>query len=120
MHELLRSLKIKSVYYRILEIKNNTLFPGDQDLYPGVYVIDIAKNILKKNKFSNFDNYDLIFNDLKSSCIEEAMNLIKNDLKELGIVHDNFVSENYIVNQKLVEKALDFLKRKNYVYEGIL
>lgn len=40
------------------------------------------------------------------------MNLIKNDLKELGIVHDNFVSENYIVNQKLVEKALDFLKKK--------
>ena len=111
---------VKSVYFRILEIKNNTLFPDDQDLYPGEYVIDIAKNILKKNKFSNFDNYDLIFNDLKSSCIEEAMNLIKNDLKELGIVHDNFVSENYIVNQKLVEKALDFLKKKNYVYEGIL
>ena len=111
---------VKSVYFRILEIKDNTLFPDDQDLYPGEYVIDIAKNILKKNKFSNFDNYDLIFNDLKSSCIEEAMNLIKNDLKELGIVHDNFVSENYIVNQKLVEKALDFLKKKNYVYEGIL
>ncbi len=103
---------VKSVYYRILQIKNNTLFPGYQDLYPGEYVIDIAKNILKKNKFFSFDNYDLIFNDLKSSCIEEAMNLIKNDLKELGIVHDNFVSENYIVNQKLVEKALDFLKRK--------
>ena len=45
---------VKSVYYRILEIKNNTLFPGDQDLYPGEYVIDIAKNILKKNKFSNY------------------------------------------------------------------
>ena len=111
---------VKSVYFRILEIKNNSLFPNDQDLYPGEYVVDIAKSILKKNKFSNFDNYDLIFNDLKSSCIEEAMNLIKNDLKELGIVHDNFVSENYIVNQKLVEKALDFLKKKNYVYEGIL
>jgi len=40
---------VKSVYYRILEIKNNTLFPGDQDLYPGEYVVDIAKNILKKN-----------------------------------------------------------------------
>ena len=111
---------VKSVYYRILEIKNNTLFPGDQDLYPGEYVIDIAKNILKKNKFSNFDNYDLIFNDLKNLCIEEAMNLIKNDLRKLGIVHDNFVSENYIVNQNLVEKALNILKEKNYVYEGVL
>jgi arginyl-tRNA synthetase len=111
---------VKSVYFRVLEIKNNTLFPSDQDLYPGEYVIDIAKNILKKNKFPNFNNYELIFNDLKNLCIEEAMNLIKNDLKKLGIVHDNFVSENYIVNQNLVEKALDILKNKNYVYEGIL
>ena len=50
---------------------------------------------------------------VKKLCIEEAMNLIKNDLKKLGIVHDNFVSENYIVNQNLVEKALDILKKKN-------
>ena len=111
---------VKSVYFRILEIKDNFLFPDDLDLYPGDYVIDIAKNILKKNKLSNFGNYDLIFNDLKNLCIEEAMNLIKDDLKKLGIVHDNFVSENYIVNQKLVERALDILKKKNYVYEGIL
>ena len=111
---------VKSVYFRILEIKDNFLFPDDQDLYPGDYVIDIAKNILKKNKLFNFGNYDLIFNDLKNLCIEEAMNLIKDDLKKLGIVHDNFVSENYIVNQKLVERALDILKKKNYVYEGIL
>lgn len=111
---------VKSVYYRILEIKNKTLFPEDQDLYPGEYVIDIAKNILKKNNLSNFENYNLIFNDLKKVCIEEAMNLIKNDLKQLGIVHNNFVSENDIVNQNLVERALDILKKKNYVYEGIL
>jgi len=111
---------VKSVYFRILEINNKVLFPEDQDLYPGEYVIDIAKNILKKNNLSNFENYDLIFNDLKKVCIEEAMNLIKNDLKKLGIIHNNFVSENDIVNQNLVEKALGILKKKNYVYEGML
>jgi arginyl-tRNA synthetase len=111
---------VKSVYFRILEINNKVLFPVDQDLYPGEYVIDIAKNILKKNNLSISDNYDLIFNDLKKICIEEAMNLIKSDLKHLGIIHNNFVSENYIVSQNLVEKALDILKKKNYVYEGIL
>ena len=111
---------VKSVYFRILEINNKVLFPMDQDLYPGEYVIDIAKNILKKNNLNISDNYDLIFNDLKKICIEEAMDLIKSDLKKLGIIHNNFVSENYIVSQNLVEKALDILKKKNYVYEGIL
>ena len=111
---------VKSVYFRILEINNKVLFPMDQDLYPGEYVIDIAKNILKKNNLNISDNYDLIFNDLKKICIEESMDLIKRDLKNLGIIHNNFVSENYIVSQNLVEKALDILKKKNYVYEGIL
>lgn len=111
---------VKSVYFRILELKNNFSFPEDQDLYPGDYIIDIAKKILIKNQILNFDNYNLIFNDLKNLSINEAMNLIKNDLKTLGIIHDNFVSENYIVNQKLVEKALDILKGRDYVYEGIL
>ena len=111
---------VKSVYFRILELKNNISFPEDQDLYPGDYIIDIAKKILLKNQILNFDNYNLIFNDLKNLSINEAMNLIKNDLKTLGIIHDNFVSENYIVNQKLVEKALDILKGRDYVYEGIL
>ena len=111
---------IKSVYFRILELKNNISFPEDQDLYPGDYIIDIAKKILLKNQILNFDNYNLIFNDLKNLSINEAMNLIKNDLKTLGIIHDNFVSENYIVNQKLVEKALNILKDRDYVYEGIL
>jgi arginyl-tRNA synthetase len=111
---------VKSVYHRILELKNKIPFPEDQGLYPGDYVIDIAKNILTIKQISNFDNYDLIFNNFKELCIKEAMNLIKNDLKKLGIVHDNFVSEKSLVNKNIVEKVLKILKEKNYVYEGIL
>ena len=111
---------VKSVYHRILELKNNIPFPGDQGLYPGDYVIDIAKNILKNKKKLNFDNYDLIFDNFKDLCIEEAMHLIKSDLKKLGIVHDSFVSEKSLVNKNVVEKVLKILKDHDYVYEGIL
>jgi arginyl-tRNA synthetase len=111
---------VKSVYHRILELKNKIPFPEDQELYPGDYVIDIAKNILTKKRISNFNNYDSIFDNFKELCIEEAMYLIKNDLKKLGIVHDNFVSEKSLVNKNIVEKVLKILKEKNYVYEGIL
>ena len=34
---------VKSVFCRIIEIKENKSFPLDQDLYPGEYIIDIAK-----------------------------------------------------------------------------
>jgi arginyl-tRNA synthetase len=111
---------VKSVYHRILELKNNIPFPEDQGLYPGDYVIDIAKNILKNKKIPNFDNYDLIFENFKDLCIKEAMHLIKSDLKKLGIVHDSFVSEKSLVNKNVVEKVLKILKDHDYVYEGIL
>ena len=43
------------------------------------------------------------------------MNLIKNDLKQLGITHDNFFSETEIVKKDLVKKAVQKLKEKKYV-----
>jgi len=48
------------------------------------------------------------------------MELIKNDLKQLGISHDNFFSETDIVNKDLVNKAIENLKKKNLVEEGFL
>ena len=48
------------------------------------------------------------------------MDLIKNDLKNLGISHDNFFSETEIVKKDLVKKAVQKLKEKNYVEEGYL
>ena len=41
----------KSVYYRIKEQTDNEFFPKDnEDLYPGDYIIQIAKNIINDNK----------------------------------------------------------------------
>ena len=48
------------------------------------------------------------------------MDLIKQDLKKLGISHDNFFSETEIVNKDLVNIAVKKLKSKNYVKEGYL
>ena len=43
----------KSVYFRIREILKKEAFPKDNaDLYPGDYIIDIAKNIIKNNTVS--------------------------------------------------------------------
>ena len=44
---------VKSVYFRILEIKNNKPFPDNENLYPGDYIIAIAKKIIKKGKIKN-------------------------------------------------------------------
>ena len=48
------------------------------------------------------------------------MSLIKNDLKQLGIFHDNFFSETELVKKDLVKKSINSLKEKNFVQEGYL
>ena len=109
----------KSVYYRIREISFNEPFPiGNEDLYPGDYLIDFAQNILNSNKNIDFKNFDKISQELTSLAINEALKLIKSNLKSLGINHDNFVSEKKLVENQEVEKVVDFLRKNKFVYKG--
>ena len=109
----------KSVYYRIREISFNEPFPIDnEDLYPGDYLIDFAQNILNSNKNIDFKNFDKISQELTSLAINEALKLIKSNLKSLGINHDNFVSEKKIVENQEVEKVVEFLQKNKFVYKG--
>jgi len=108
-----------SVYLRIREKLYNEEFPsGNPDVYPGDYLIDIANNIIKNNKDINFENFKDIEERLKKVSIDESLNLIKQNLNELGINHDNFVSETKIVNDREVEKVIEKLKKTNHVYTG--
>ena len=109
----------KSVYYRIREISFNEPFPVDnEDLYPGDYLIDFAQNILNSNKNVDFNNFDKISQELTSLAINEALKLIKSNLKSLGINHDNFVSEKKLVENQEVEKVVEFLQKNKFVYKG--
>ena len=109
----------KSVYFRIREIKFNEPFPSDnQDLYPGDYLIDFANNIISSNSDLNFEEYDNISEKLTVFSIEQALLLIKKNLKSLGIKHDNFVSEKSIVLNNEVESVINFLEANNFVYRG--
>jgi len=109
----------KSVYFRIREVKFKEPFPSDnQDLYPGDYLVDFAKNIVSSNSDINFENYDEIVDKLTALSIEQALFLIKKNLKSLGIKHDNFISEKSIVLNNEVEKVIKFLEAGKYVYKG--
>ncbi len=110
----------KSVFLRIREIKFNEEFIDSENLYPGVYIKEIAQKILLDNKNVNFETFENSFSIIKKESLKHSMNLIKSDLKKLGIVHDNFFSETELVENKLVDKAVNILKKNNYVKEGYL
>ena len=109
----------KSVYYRIREILFKEEFPkNDNDLYPGDYLIDIAKSIIKNNKDFKFDNFKDISDKLTELSVSESLKLIKLNLKNLGIEHDSFASEKIIILNKEVENVVNKLKKNDFVYLG--
>ncbi len=110
----------ESVFYRLREIKFKEKFIKKENLYPGDYVVDIAKKILSEFPDINLDNFKKNFTILSKEALKHSMDLIKNDLKDLGISHDNFVSEKELVEKNLVEKSIEYLKDKNFVEEGYL
>ena len=111
---------VESVHLRIIEIKYKKKFPKKEHLYPGLYIKDIAQQIIKVNTNLDFKDFEKNFEFLKKESLNESMQLIKKDLKLLGIIHDNFFSETDIVNKDLVNKAVNKLKEKKFVEEGFL
>jgi len=111
---------VESVFFRIREIKTGEKFPIKDNLYPGLYIKDIAKKILNNNNEKNFQDLNKIFKFLKEVSLKESMELIKKDLNLLGISHDNFFSETELINKDLVNKAVKKLQNKKFVEEGFL
>jgi arginyl-tRNA synthetase len=109
----------KSVYLRIREILNKEAFPKDNpEFYPGDYIIQIANNIINENKKLDFNKFETVEDELVKLSVAESLKLVKTNLNNLGIKHDNFVSETNIIQNKEVEKVVNKLKENKFVYEG--
>ena len=110
----------ESVFLRLREIKFNEKFTAKENLYPGSYVIDIAKKILIDTPDIDITDFKKIFSTLSEISLKHSMILIQDDLQSLGIAHDNFVSEKSLVNKDLVAKSIKRLQEKKFVEEGYL
>jgi len=111
---------VSSVYYRILEIIKNEPFPNDKDLYPGEYIIDIAKKVIESKSIKNFDNLQKIYKKLSTESLKHSMNLIMGNLRLLGVNHNNFVYESKLIKNNEVSKIVKKLKKEKYIYDGKL
>lgn len=113
----------RSLYVRYLEqagVKDVDVLKGE-DFYPGDYIIPVAQSIYaeKGDFFVNKSEAEWLdyFSDYG---IKEMMNLIKQDLAQLGIVMDTYSSEKEIVGKGQLEKAKKRLEDKGDIYTGTL
>ena len=111
----------KSIFLRIREILFKEPFPIDNpDLYPGDYLKEISNNVIKNNSDLKFDDFENISEKLTEISVSESLKMVKSNLNNLGIKHDNFVSEKYIVKKKEIDKVINKLKEKNLLYQGTI
>ena len=111
---------VLSVYHRILEITEEKIFPSNKDLYPGDYIIDIAKKIVEEKNIKDFKNFNKVYEKLAKESLKFSIKLIKNNLDNLGVEHDSFVYESELIKNEFVSKTIKKLQKDNYVYKGKL
>ncbi len=114
-------LLIESSYLRYLEEVENKSIKIPEHLYPGEYLIDVAKKIRKKfgDELINLNLIDF-HKKVKNFVVNEILDLIKKDLNDLGINMDNYISETSIQEDGYLDKVLKILEEKKLIYVGTL
>lgn len=112
----------RSAHKRYLEALGATIENGDfKDGYPGDYLIPVGQKLARKfqNKYVNLPEQDWL-DIFREVTVAEMLNVIREDLKALGVKHDIFSSESSLVRNKLVRSAFEDLQSRGLIYEGIL
>ncbi len=110
----------RSAYERYREA--NGLSPEiAEGLYPGDYLIPIGEALKEKYGDSLIDKPESEWlEDLRNFATEAMMDLIRADLKALGVEMDVFFSEKSLYGTGRIESALQSLTDKGLIYEGVL
>ncbi|TAE33158.1 MAG: arginine--tRNA ligase [Alphaproteobacteria bacterium] len=109
----------RSVYARYRQLYGEKV-PMEQGMYPGEYLIPVAEELKATYGGTLLGEEDEWLEEVKSFAVESMMTLIKDDLAQLGVVHDVFTSEQQIRDEGWLDKALEHLQSKDLLYRGVL
>jgi arginyl-tRNA synthetase len=111
----------KSVYLRYLEASGEKIDSIPEGLYPGDYLIPVGEALFKEHGDSLKSMDDAArMTIIKSFSVASMMELIKKDLKLLGVEYDVFFSEKTLHEQGKITEVVEDLKKRDIVYNGTL
>ncbi len=110
----------RSVYLRYLEAHGQEVaFPDGT--YPGDYLKPVGEALKAKVGDAFIDKGEQFWlEEIREFATEAMMDLIRQDLAQLGVVMDNFYSEKSLYGTGLIEKAIAELDEKGLIYRGTL
>ncbi|MEL6837706.1 MAG: arginine--tRNA ligase [Pseudomonadota bacterium] len=110
----------RSVYLRYLEAHGQDVAFED-GTYPGDYLIPVGQALKDKVGDAFVDKGEQFWlTEIREFATDAMMDLIREDLGQLGVTMDNFFSEKSLYGTGLIEKAIDELDQKHLIYQGVL
>ena len=98
---------VKTIIYHLEHPNSDLKKINNDDYYPGNYLVGISSII---NKADNVE--------ISNEVTELIMKDIKNDLKSLGISHDNYISEKIMASKSNIDHLKKKLIEKDLAYLG--
>ena len=111
----------RSVHMRYREALGEAIGDIPEGFYPGDYLKPVGEKLAAEHgdRFvSSPESAWLV--PFRKAAVAAMMDQIRSDLALLGIHHDVFASEAEVHEQGLPDQALDTLRARGLVYEGVL
>lgn len=110
----------RTAHLRYREALGEDIGDIPEGMYPGEYMIDVAKALVERDgdKWLNLPEEEWI-DSIREFSVAFIMKIIREDLRLIGIKHDVFTNEREIVDNVLPE-AFKFLEERGLIYTGTL
>jgi arginyl-tRNA synthetase len=111
----------RSLHMRYREALGEDIGEIPEGLYPGDYLIPVGKALADEfgDRYVAADEADWL-DVFKQRAVAAMLDLIRHDLGLLGVHHDLFASERAVQESGAVDRALQALDEKGFVYTGTL
>ncbi len=110
----------RSVYLRYLEAHGREV-AFEEGTYPGDYLIPVGQALKDKVGAEFIDKGEQFWlADVREFASTAMMDMIREDLALLGVKMDHFFSEKSLYGTGRIEAAIDKLRAKGLIYEGVL
>jgi len=111
----------QSAYLRYLEALGRDIGEIPAGLYPGEYLKPVGQGLAEQYGDEYVDvAEDVWLPIIRSFALDSMLMVIRDDLAQMGIVHDVFTSEKSLVDGGAVENSIARLEEKGMVYQGVL
>src|SRR5210317_54495 len=110
----------RSVYLRYLEAHGQEVAFED-GTYPGDYLIPVGQALKEKVGDAFVGKGDQFWlTEVREFATASMMDLIRQDLAQLGVKMDHFFSEKSLYGTGRIEAAIESLRAKGLIYRGVL